>query len=93
MALVARRKDRLDDLATRITSRGGRAEVIEADVTDRDAAEEAVKTAVRSLGRLDVVVNNAGVMLLGPAVDAPLEEWERMVSLNLTGLLMSAMRP
>ena len=42
---------------------------------------------MRTLGRLDVVVNNAGVMLLGPALDAPLEEWERMVQLNLTGLL------
>ena len=87
VALVARRKDRLDDLAGRITSRGGRAEVIEADVTEREAAEEAVRAAVGSLGRLDVVINNAGVMLLGPAVDAPVEEWERMVALNLTGLL------
>jgi NADP-dependent 3-hydroxy acid dehydrogenase YdfG len=87
VALVARRKDRLDDLASRITAAGGRAEVIEADVTDRAAAEEAVAAAVRSLGRLDVVVNNAGVMLLGPVVDAPVEEWERMVAINVNGLL------
>jgi NADP-dependent 3-hydroxy acid dehydrogenase YdfG len=87
VALVARRKDRLDQLAGRITSNGGRAEVIEADVTDRTAAEEAVASAVRSLGRLDIVVNNAGVMLLGPAVEAPIDEWERMVSLNVSGLL------
>jgi NADP-dependent 3-hydroxy acid dehydrogenase YdfG len=87
VALVARRKDRLDDLASRITASGGRAEVIEADVTDRDAAEAAVASTVASLGRLDIVINNAGVMLLGPVVDAPLEEWERMVAINVSGLL------
>ncbi|MDQ2753955.1 MAG: SDR family NAD(P)-dependent oxidoreductase [Actinomycetota bacterium] len=87
VAVVARRRERLDDLAARIRHSGGTAEVIEADVTDRSSAEGAVATAFRALGRLDVVVNNAGVMLLGPVVDAPVEEWERMVQLNLTGLL------
>ena len=87
VAVVARRRDRLDALAERIRGSGGTAEVIEADVTDRAAAEGAVAGAVQALGRLDVVVNNAGVMLLGPAVDAPLEEWEHMVQLNLTALL------
>lgn len=87
VAVVARRRDRLDDLAGRIRGAGGTVEVIEADVTDRGAAEGAVARTVEALGRLDVVVNNAGVMLLGPALDAPVEEWERMVALNLTGLL------
>ncbi len=87
VAVIARRRDRLDALAERIRSSGGTAAVREADVTDRASAEEAVAGTVRALGRLDVVVNNAGVMLLGPAVDAPQEEWERMVQLNLTGLL------
>ena len=49
-----------------------------------------VAQTVDELGRLDVVVNNAGVMLLGPIVDAPVEEWERMVALNLQGLLYVA---
>jgi NADP-dependent 3-hydroxy acid dehydrogenase YdfG len=87
VALVARRRDRLDELAARIVKDGGRAEVVEADVTGREAAEGAVATAVEAFGRLDIVINNAGVMLLGPAVDAPVEEWERMIGLNLTGLL------
>ena len=90
VALVARRRERLDQLAGEITSQGGRALVLETDVTQRDQAEGAVERAVSELGRLDIVINNAGVMLLGPIVDAPVEEWERMVHLNLLGLLYTA---
>lgn len=87
VALVARRKDRLDALAAEIGGKGGRALVIEADITDQEQAIVAVEQTVDELGRLDTVVNNAGVMLLGPVVGAPTEEWDRMVSLNLLGLL------
>lgn len=90
VALVARRRERLDQLAGEITGNGGRALVLETDVTQRDQAEKAVERAVSELGRLDIVINNAGVMLLGPIVDAPVEEWERMVHLNLLGLLYTA---
>jgi len=86
VALVARRRDRLEALAERL---GGteRALVVEADITDVDAARRAVETTVAELGRLDTLVNNAGVMLLGPIVGAPVEEWQRMVELNVLGLL------
>jgi NADP-dependent 3-hydroxy acid dehydrogenase YdfG len=84
VALAARRRDRLEALAERI---GGKPVVIEADVTDQVQAERAVATTVEDLGRLDILVNNAGVMLLGPIVDAPVEEWQRMVNLNVLGLL------
>jgi NADP-dependent 3-hydroxy acid dehydrogenase YdfG len=87
VALVARREDRLEALASRVRNEGGTAEVIKADVTQQPDAERAVASTVQALGRLDVVVNNAGVMLLGPAVGAPLDEWQRMVDLNLNGLL------
>jgi NADP-dependent 3-hydroxy acid dehydrogenase YdfG len=86
VALVARRRDRLESLAERIGA-SGRALVIEADVTDPAEAERAITTAVDELGRLDTLVNNAGVMLLGPIVGAPIEEWQRMVNVNLLGLL------
>jgi NADP-dependent 3-hydroxy acid dehydrogenase YdfG len=90
VALVARRVDRLEGLAQEIDASGGTALPLEADVTDRKAAESAVRRTVDELGRLDTLVNNAGVMLLGPIVDAPVDEWERMVALNVVGLLYCA---
>jgi NADP-dependent 3-hydroxy acid dehydrogenase YdfG len=90
VAVAARRLDRLERLVEEIDDAGGRALAIEADVTDRAAAEALVERTVKELGRLDTVVNNAGVMLLGPALEAPIEEWERMVDINLKGLLYVA---
>ncbi len=90
VALVARRVDRLEALAAKIRDQGGRSLVLEADITDEQAATGVVERTVAELGRLDTLVNNAGVMLLGPAVGAPLSEWQRMVELNVLGLLYCA---
>jgi NADP-dependent 3-hydroxy acid dehydrogenase YdfG len=90
VAVAARRLDRLERLVEEIDDAGGRALAIESDVTDRAEAEALVERTVAELGRLDTVVNNAGVMLLGPALEAPIEEWERMVDLNVKGLLYVA---
>jgi NADP-dependent 3-hydroxy acid dehydrogenase YdfG len=84
VALVARRADRLHALAERI---GSEALVIEADVGDREAAFAAVERTASELGRIDTLVNNAGVMLLGPIQNAPIEEWETMLRVNVHGLL------
>jgi NADP-dependent 3-hydroxy acid dehydrogenase YdfG len=87
VSIVARRKERLEQLAAEIEKAGGRALPIQADVSDHDQAAGAVERTVSELGRLDTLVNNAGVMLLGPIVDAPLEEWERMIAVNVKGVL------
>jgi NADP-dependent 3-hydroxy acid dehydrogenase YdfG len=87
VAIAARRKDRLDELAGQIEAAGGRALTLEADITEEDQAREAVRRTVAEFGRLDTLVNNAGVMLLGPIVEAPLDEWEQMIAINLRGLL------
>ncbi|MFG2343927.1 SDR family NAD(P)-dependent oxidoreductase [Streptomyces phaeochromogenes] len=87
VVLVARRKDRLTELAAEIEKAGGTALVVEADIADRAQAEAAVQQAVERFGRLDILVNNAGLMLLGPVVDADVEEWERMIAVNVQGLL------
>lgn len=87
VSIVARRKERLEQLAAEIEGAGGRVLAIEADVSDHEQAAAAVERTVAELGRLDTLVNNAGVMLLGPIVDAPVEEWERMLAVNVLGLL------
>jgi NADP-dependent 3-hydroxy acid dehydrogenase YdfG len=90
VAIAARRRDRLEQLAGKIEDQGGKALVIEADIGSREQAEGAVTHTVSELGRLDTLVNNAGVMLLGPIENAPLEEWETMLSVNVGGLIYCA---
>ncbi|MFJ6087956.1 SDR family oxidoreductase [Streptomyces sp. NPDC092369] len=87
VVLVARRQDRIDALAKEITAQGGRAVALTADLTDAEAAAGVVATAVDRLGRVDTLVNAAGVMLNGDSVDSPLHDWRQMVDINLNGLL------
>jgi NADP-dependent 3-hydroxy acid dehydrogenase YdfG len=86
LAVAARRRDRLELLEERLGN-DTQVLVVETDITDEAAARGMVEATVVEFGRLDIVINNAGVMLLGPIVDAPVEEWRRMVEINLLGLL------
>ena len=87
VALGARRADRIEALVKRIEDEGGRAAAIEVDVTDEAAARSFIEQARDRLGGLHALVNNAGVMLLGPIEGANLDEWRRMVDVNVLGLL------
>jgi NADP-dependent 3-hydroxy acid dehydrogenase YdfG len=87
VAVAARRLERLERLASEIGGSGHTALAIQSDITDQAQAIDAVDRTVDELGRLDIVVNNAGQMLLGPIEDAPTEEWDRMIDLNLKGLI------
>jgi NADP-dependent 3-hydroxy acid dehydrogenase YdfG len=87
VALAARRTARIEELAAQIGASGGKALALTADVTSEADARGIVDRTVTELGRLDTLVNNAGTMLLGPALGAPMAEWEQMVRLNLLGLM------
>lgn len=87
VALVARRLERLERLASEIGGGGHTALAIRADLVDPEQAREAVGRTADELGGVDVLVNNAGVMLLGPIENAPTEEWDRMIDLNLKALV------
>lgn len=87
VAASARRPDRLEAVAKRIQERGGHVLTIVADVADEKQANEMVNKAAERWGRLDIVVNNAGVMLLGKISGANTEDWRRMVGVNVLGLM------
>ncbi len=87
VALAARRTERIDALAERIRGEGGTALAVTCDVGEEEQANDFVRRAHGELGRLDVLVNNAGVMLLGPIENAPTEEWRRMIHANVFGVL------
>lgn len=87
VALGARRADKIEALARRIEEAGGVATAIPVDIGAEPQATGFVTTAHERLGRLDALINNAGVMLLGPVEGASTDEWRRMVDVNVLGLL------
>jgi 3-oxoacyl-[acyl-carrier protein] reductase len=90
VVLVARRATRLDALKDEIEKRGGHAQVVEADVTDRAAMLRAFDAAEKSFGTVTILVNNAGIAHGGRAVDMPAEEWRKVLSTNLDAVFFWA---
>jgi len=89
VAIAARRRDRLDGVAGRIADLRAESLVLEADVARPEEAESIVSRTVERWGRLDVLVNNAGLMLLSPIDRARVEDWQRMLDLNVLGLMVT----
>lgn len=87
VVLAARRTERLEKLAARIREAGGRAEVVPTDVTRREEVEALAQASIDAFGSLDIWINNAGVMPLSPIADLRVDDWERMVDVNVKGVL------
>jgi NADP-dependent 3-hydroxy acid dehydrogenase YdfG len=87
VSLAARRVERIDELAKQIEGLGGRALAVQTDVGEEPQAAEFIARTASELGKIDVLVNNAGVMLLGPIAGAPTDEWRRMIHANVYGVL------
>lgn len=89
VAVTARRRDRLDKLAVRLAGLGAEPLVLEADLLDETQAQRVVRETEAHFGRLDVLVNNAGVMYLEPVAEADLGRWRQMLELNVLSLIAS----
>lgn len=87
VALAARREDKLKEVRDEIAALGGKAEYYLVDVTIQDQVERMINAVVERFGRVDVIVNNAGLMAMAPLAAGKVGEWDRMIDINVKGLL------
>lgn len=87
VVLGARRADRIEALAKELVAAGHQAKAVPTDVTDRNQVKKLVDAAVQAFGRIDVMLNNAGLMPLAPLERLKIDEWDRMIDINIKGVL------
>ena len=87
VVLAARRTDRIERLANEIVQSGGHAVAVTCDVADRDQVKRVAETALNDFGRIDVLINNAGLMPIAPMANCRFDDWNRMIDVNIKGAL------
>ena len=87
LILAARRADRLKELSQRVKDAGGQAVPVTCDVVDRGQVARVVETARKEFGRIDILINNAGIMPLAPMAKCRMDDWDAEIDVNIKGLL------
>ena len=87
MSLGGRRKERLDTVVQKIKDAGGKAQAFITDVTKRGEVQALVQNTIRVYGKVDVMINNAGIMPLSPLEELQFDEWDRMIDTNIKGVM------
>ncbi len=90
VVIAARRIDKLNEVADDLRDTGVKVHTFQCDVSKQDQVQSLVTDTVKNYGRLDIMVNNAGVAAMSPATEISLEDWNRVVSINLTGTFLCA---
>jgi len=90
LILAARRIEKLNEVAVQMRKLGVKAMPFQCDVSKQEEVQALVNTTIKNFGKLDIIVNNAGVAAMGPSTEMPVEEWNRVVSVNLTGVFLCA---
>ncbi len=87
VVLGARRLDKLEAIAADIHNEGGKALAVQTDVTDKKQVQSLIDQSIVTFGKIDVLVNNAGLMSIAPLSETKVDEWDRMIDINVKGVL------